>query len=309
MAREGFATILPQLHADILLENQAKADFFNKYIRDEREAAVAPLHHLSEQERQYVERMLTFVYREQLAQKTGVQEGQSGAQADLWNMPLDEKLETGSILMGPIVEHDSEHVTACVLEDPPLFRVTPEEVQEGAGTFVWYDGYTVAHSFLQQNDVKDYAAWYASHSYLFGLFGGLQDMLAKQTADWCAEHPGEHVVNAWVPRNWTRGMYFMNDYDPRFGDAFYNGSWMAGIDQEALLREIECPVIYLKASTNYGNDGVLYAATTDDDAARIQQTIPRCKTNEIKSGHDIHFEEPDFFVAGIDEAMAQARCN
>ena len=114
MAREGFATVLPQLHADILLENQKKADFFNQYIRDEREAAVAPLHHLTEQERQYVERMMTFVYREQLAQKTGVQEGQSGAQADLWNMPLDEKLETGSILMGPIVEHDAEHVVLSI---------------------------------------------------------------------------------------------------------------------------------------------------------------------------------------------------
>lgn len=114
MAREGFATILPQLHADILLENERKADFFNKYIRNEREAAVAPLHRLSEQERQYVERMLTFVFREQLAQKTGVQEGQGGAQADLWNMPLAEKLETGSILMGPIIEHDSEHVTLSI---------------------------------------------------------------------------------------------------------------------------------------------------------------------------------------------------
>lgn len=114
MAREGFATVLPQLHAGILLENEKKADFFNKYIRDEKEHAVSPLHHLKEHERQYVERMLTFVYREQLAQKTGVQEGQSGAQADLWNMPLDEKLETGSILMGPIVEHDSEHVTLSI---------------------------------------------------------------------------------------------------------------------------------------------------------------------------------------------------
>ena len=114
MAREGFATVLPQLHADILLENEKKADFFNKYIREEREAAVAPLHHLSEQEQQYVERMLTFVYREQLAQKTGVQEGQNGAQADLWNMPLDGKLETGNILLGPVINHDSEHVTLSV---------------------------------------------------------------------------------------------------------------------------------------------------------------------------------------------------
>ena len=114
LAREGFATVLPQLHAGILLENQKKADFFNKYIRDEKERVVAPLHHLSDVERNYVERMLTFVYREQLALKTGVQEGQSGAQADLWNMPLAEKQEMGSILMGPIVERDVEHVTLSI---------------------------------------------------------------------------------------------------------------------------------------------------------------------------------------------------
>ena len=114
MAREGFATVLPQLHAGILLEDQKKADFFNQYIRDEKERVVAPLHHLSDVERNYVERMLTFVYREQLALKTGVQEGQSGAQADLWNMPLAEKQETGCILMGPIVERDVEHVTLSI---------------------------------------------------------------------------------------------------------------------------------------------------------------------------------------------------
>ena len=114
LAREGFATVLPQLHAGILLEDQKKADFFNQYIRDEKERVVAPLHHLSDVERNYVERMLTFVYREQLALKTGVQEGQSGAQADLWNMPLAEKQETGCILMGPIVERDVEHVTLSI---------------------------------------------------------------------------------------------------------------------------------------------------------------------------------------------------
>ena len=114
LAREGFATVLPQLHAGILLEDQKKADFFNQYIRDEKEHVVAPLHHLSDAERNYVECMLTFVYREQLALKTGVQEGQSGAQADLWNMPLAEKQEMGSILMGPIVERDVEHVTLSI---------------------------------------------------------------------------------------------------------------------------------------------------------------------------------------------------
>ncbi len=213
---------------------------------------------------------------------------------------------SGGILAAYVAAHDPEHVTACVLEDPPLFRVTPDEVQEGAGAFAWYDGYTVAHSFLQQSEVAAYPAWYASHSYLFGLFGGLQRMLAVQTAAFCDEHPGEHATNAFVPRDWTRGMYFMDDWDPRFGEAFYDGSWMAGIDQQAMLQQIECPVVYLKASTSYGDDGVLYAATTDEDAARIQATVPSCETIEIKSGHDIHYEHPDVFANAVDRVVASA---
>ena len=209
---------------------------------------------------------------------------------------------SGGILAAYVAANDVEHVTACVLEDPPLFRVTPEEAQENAGTFAWYDGYIVAHSFLQQDEVTAYPAWYASHSYLFGLFGGLQKLLADQTAAFCAEYPGEHATNAWVPRDWTRGMYFMDDWDPRFGDSFYDGSWMAGIDQEAILRQIKCPTVYLKALTNYGEDGVLFAATTDEDAARIQDTIANCETIAIKSGHDIHVEHPDVFVKAIDQA-------
>jgi pimeloyl-ACP methyl ester carboxylesterase len=99
-------------------------------------------------------------------------------------------------------------------------------------------------------------------------------------------------------------MYFMNDWDPRFGDTFYDGSWMAGIDQAAMLSQIQSPTVYVKASTNYGDDGVLYAATTDEDAARIQKTIPNCITTELKSGHDIHAEHPDVFVKAIDQAAS-----
>ena len=111
MAREGFATVLSQLRPSILLERTEKSDFFNQYIRGALEQITTPLHRLSDEERRYVERLFTFVYREQLAQKTGVQEGQGGSQADLWNMPLSVKQETGSILIGPMLAHDTEHVT------------------------------------------------------------------------------------------------------------------------------------------------------------------------------------------------------
>jgi pimeloyl-ACP methyl ester carboxylesterase len=80
---------------------------------------------------------------------------------------------------------------------------------------------------------------------------------------------------------------------------------MAGIDQAALLRQITCPVVFLKAMTNYGDDGVLYAATTDEDMARIEQCIPQCETTQIKSGHDIHVEHPDAFAAAVDQASSR----
>lgn len=44
--------------------------------------------------------MADFVYREQLASRLGVVEGTGNAAADLWNMPVTEKKETGNIYTG-----------------------------------------------------------------------------------------------------------------------------------------------------------------------------------------------------------------
>ena len=69
IARQGFASVLPQLQPDVLLQRPEKADFFYRYVRPEIERALQPLHHLSTAEADYVERMMTFVFREQLAQR------------------------------------------------------------------------------------------------------------------------------------------------------------------------------------------------------------------------------------------------
>ena len=63
---------------------------------------------LSEREQNYMERMLSFVYREQLAQKVGTQEGQGGAVTNLWNMPLTEKRDTGCIFYGLRILHKEQ---------------------------------------------------------------------------------------------------------------------------------------------------------------------------------------------------------
>lgn len=212
---------------------------------------------------------------------------------------------SGGIIAAYVAANDPGEVEACVLEDPPCFHVLPEEVQEDAGAFVWFDGYVPAHEYVTSGSSDPYPVFYAEQSYLFGLFGGLKERTVEEISTWCAEHPGEYVVTEWIPHDWTRGVYFMNDFDPAFGNAFYTGSWFSGIDQAELLESIKCPVIYLKAKTNYGDDGVLYAANTDEDAARVVSLLDVVGWSEVDSGHDIHYEKPDVFVEAIRSASGE----
>ena len=69
IARKGFSAVWPLLRSDVLLERPEKTDFFQCYVRPKIEAILQPLHSLSAVEHDYVERMMTFVYREQFAQQ------------------------------------------------------------------------------------------------------------------------------------------------------------------------------------------------------------------------------------------------
>lgn len=209
-------------------------------------------------------------------------------------------LSSGGVIAAWLAANDGTHVEGCVLEDPPLFHVTPEEMQEDPGCFVWKDGFQVTHDFLNQNEVDDLAVYYAQHSYLFSLFGGLQPKIAEWTAAERTAHPDDHLVISWVPHGWVRGMYFYDDFDPRFSEAFYQGTWLAGVDQADMLAAIECSTVYLKANTRYGDDGLLYAANTDEDTARVRELVSKCQTIRLDSGHDIHYEHPDDFVKAFD---------
>ena len=99
-ALHGFAPALNSLTPTTLNEKQISTSFFQRYVLPRLQAVTQPLQQLTDVERAYFCRMMTFVYREQLATKVGQQEGVGNAVADLWNMPLAEKRETGNIYTG-----------------------------------------------------------------------------------------------------------------------------------------------------------------------------------------------------------------
>lgn len=104
-AKEGFASILPQLTPDTINTAKTYGNFYKRYQLPQIEAVTEPLRDMSQLEREYFCRMMTFVYRERLISKVGAYEGVNNSMADLWNMPLSEKLETGNIYLGLTIKN------------------------------------------------------------------------------------------------------------------------------------------------------------------------------------------------------------
>ena len=94
---------MPLLNADIIYKGVARDGYFHRYILPELLTLNSYLLTLDSLERAYYERMMTFVYREQRAQKLGSSEQTlhhaGGCSSDLWLMPLNEKQEQGNIIM------------------------------------------------------------------------------------------------------------------------------------------------------------------------------------------------------------------
>lgn len=158
---------------------------------------------------------------------------------------------------------------------------------------------SLPREFSNQCEEADHTLYYLRHGYLISLFGGLRSGIARSAEKYREKNLGKFHEDLLELHSWLRVLRYMDDYD----QAFYDGNWMKGVDQEGMLTDIRCPVVYLKANTRYGMDGVLYAANTDDDAERMQALIPGCERIDIKSGHDIHADHPDTFVLACERLL------
>ena len=132
IAREGFAKVLPLLQPDVLLQREEKADFFHRYVRPELERALQPLHRLSAQEQDYVERMMTFVYREQLTpqEKEDTDDDlRRGDMVYLYRKDDDASFCHHILYKGVIEELDDESVTLWLSnsKEPQPVTLSKEE--------------------------------------------------------------------------------------------------------------------------------------------------------------------------------------
>ena len=97
IARNGFSSIIDELDPLALRTQKVNEKLWNNYLYPQLCGVTEPLHDMDPLTHSYFCHMANFVYREQLASRLGVVEGTGNAAADLWNMPLTEKKETGNI--------------------------------------------------------------------------------------------------------------------------------------------------------------------------------------------------------------------
>ena len=106
IARDGFGRILPLFNADVIYKGIARDGYFHQYILPEIENLKSQFSNLNPLERAYYEQMMTFVYREQRAQKLGSSEQtlhhSGGSNSDLWLMslaPMAATISSPSVLI------------------------------------------------------------------------------------------------------------------------------------------------------------------------------------------------------------------
>lgn len=199
---------------------------------------------------------------------------------------------SGGLLAVWLAAHAPDLVRGVVLEDPPLFTTT---LPRATKTWNYVDLATTAHTFLTSGEA-DFVSYNAKHSKLFALFKGLHPRLAKTILEQRTRRPNQPAKIFYMPPVLNELLRGLSTYDPRFGQAFYDGSWDNGFDLAEALANITAPAVLIHTNWQYDADGILMAAMDDKDAARACALIPNVQFYKVDSGHGFHFEKPNDFV-------------
>lgn len=187
------------------------------------------------------------------------------------------------------------------LEDPPFFSSQGERRKQ---TFNYIDLSTVCHEYLAQSDNEDFVLYYFSNQYAWNFFPEdsrekVKPKLVAMAAKYREKHPNRNLKVMFWPKAALVAFRGMNNYDPRFGEAFYDDSFHSGIPHRDLLQKIRCKTVFMKAKTETGNDGILMAALNEEDLQQVTELIPDCTVVRFDCGHGIHTDKPKEFVRCI----------
>jgi pimeloyl-ACP methyl ester carboxylesterase len=204
---------------------------------------------------------------------------------------------SGGLLAAYIAAYGGELVTGAVLEDPPVFSTEKGYFEN---SFAYQDTYKPMYEYLHSGQTECWEASYMRNClwgrlYMASSMNGLANY-----AQWYHErNPEKPVQYFFMPESVNFTFLYSNQYDLRFGERFYNYTWHNGINHADLMRDISVPTIFLHTEETYTDDGILMAASSNEQARRAVELIGDCELIELKSNHNIHRFNPKVFIEAI----------
>lgn len=203
---------------------------------------------------------------------------------------------SGGLIGARLAATHPADVRALLLEDVPFFSTLLDRVPH---TFAGQDTELLA-DYLHQSPATrepDYLVHSLPDMYIGTFFGDAwppicAEVIRQRRADPAAT-PNVALLGVNINRIWES---LSHPHDLLWTyDFFLSRTWHEGFDQAATLRNVTAPTLFLKAPTNH-RDGILLAALDEDDLARVESLVPDLTTRRIKSSHDIHLAQPEWYV-------------
>ncbi|WP_306205375.1 alpha/beta fold hydrolase [Actinoplanes sp. RD1] len=202
---------------------------------------------------------------------------------------------SGGLLTAWLAANRPASVRAVLLEDPPLFSAEQPRIQQ-----------TIAYRSFRTSDagaregVDDFLLYWIESSKPFfdrNVGRGSAFALTQAIKSYRRAHPGAPVeiglLRNDTVRQFIRGM---DSYDPRFGAAFYDGSWNEGFDHAETLERIACPALLLHAHVTTLADGTLDGAMSQQEADRAMSLLRNGTYRKIDATHVVHLDKPAEFT-------------
>jgi len=201
-------------------------------------------------------------------------------------------------LIASYVVANCDKCSRLILEDPPFFSSLGERRYN---TYNYKDLSSVCHSFISQDEEKDFVYYYFINQYCWNFFPedsreNIKNKLGEIALKYRKKYPDRNLKVTFWPKKFLEGFKGLNNYDPYFGETFYNDSFNDNVDYKILLSKIKCETIFMKANTTIGENGLIQGALTDEDLEQVNKLITNMNIEYFDCGHGIHSEKSKQFI-------------
>jgi pimeloyl-ACP methyl ester carboxylesterase len=207
---------------------------------------------------------------------------------------------SGGLLTTWLAANRPDLVISVLLEDPPLYSSEYPAIQGTVANKAFITSYSAATTD-HPDDFLLY--WVDKNSAFFtnNIGAGSAAVLATAIVAYRKANSGDPVEISLVKddsiRMMLRGLDYQ--YDPRFGSAFYDGTWNAGFDHATALAKITCPVFLMQANTSYMADGTLDGAMSLEQTQQAMALFKNGTYLKVDSDHVINLADPAEYLKAL----------